>query len=137
MDYTFVSGYRGSKLVYAEKNLYVKKCARPNGNTEYICYQTVLSQKKDQNENAVSDFNAKQNKFEHEPNCTARVIIKPDGTISRNKIPHVLHKNHEYIVADTKSIKEMEELCTLMKEKLPLSAHKITPKEIFLQIMAK
>lgn len=122
-----MEGYRkGTELIYADKHLYVKKVKRPNGNQEYICYQTILAQQK------IHDPGN-----ERESSCTARVVLKPDGSLVRNSVQHVFHRTHDHILADIESIKEMEGLCECLKDKLPLSSYKITPKEIFLQVMAK
>lgn len=126
MEYKFITGFKGSKLVFAQNNLFNFKCTRPNGNVEYICYQSILSKKT----NNASKQNIVQN-------CSARVIIKPDKTIYRNKIPHTNHNNHEAIVSDLESIDDMEKVCTFIRENMPLSAHKVSPKDIFSQVMAK
>lgn len=147
MEYRFVTGFNGSKLVYTDKHLYNLKCNRPNGNVEYICYQKILN-KRTKEEKTQSDGSQSQGMEELEmnlaeqdtgcqPNCGARVIIKPDKTLSRNKIQHTNHNNHEIIVADLESIDEMEKVCTFIRENIPLSAHKVSPKDIFLQVMAK
>lgn len=147
MEYRFVTGFKGSKLVYTDKHLYNLKCNRPNGNVEYICYQTILcKQMKKEKTQSIGSQSEGMKQLEMklakqdtgcQPNCSARVIIKPDKTLSRNKIHHTNHDNHEVIVSDLESIDEMEKVCTFMRENIPLSAHKVSPKDIFLQVMAK
>lgn len=98
MEYRFVTGFNGSKLVYTDKHLYNLKCNRPNGNVEYICYQKILNKRTIARNGRVGDELGQTRGCQ--PNCGARVIIKPDKTLSRNKIQHTNHNNHEIIVAD-------------------------------------
>lgn len=143
MEHRILEGFRkGSKLVYIDENLYFRKVKRPNGNEEFICYQQILDKqlKKDfiqSNQPGDETVAMICDESRNKTYCTARVVLKLDGTFSRNSIAHTKHGNHKNIVADLNSLREMESLCNNMREKLPLSAHKLSPKEVFLQVMAK
>lgn len=128
MDYRFIKGYSGGNLLYLEneKHLFVRKDTQ-KGDEVYICYHSILSKNRK---------NKKTNK-PVEPNCTARVKISPDKICTRNKIAHTKHENHEIHFRDLESLNEMKKNCRLLKKIIPITSHKVSAKEIFLQEMAK
>lgn len=120
--YIYLKGNRDdySLLYVLEDNcLYVKKVAREK-QVEWICYQTVLIKK-----------DSKQ------PKCTARVIIHPDGTITRNKICHSNHCDHSNIRQDMDSLNAMKERCDYIRTNLDTVSSKISALDIFLQEIKK
>lgn len=121
-EYTILKGNRDDySLLYVleDKCLYVKKIARET-KIEWICYQTVLI-KKDSTQ----------------PKCTARVIIHPDGTMTRNKIRHSNHCDHFNIRQDLDSLNAMKERCDYIRTNLDTVSSKISALDIFLQEMKK
>lgn len=118
MEYCFTKGFKGGDLLYLqdEKNLFVRKKVE-NGEETYICYQSVL---------------AKRNK--EVANCTARVKLNGDKECTRNKISHT---THEILFRDFESLNVIRKNCRMLRRIIPITSHKISVKEIFLQEMAK
>lgn len=124
MDHCFVKGYKGSDLLYLkdEKHLFVRKCGQ-GGEDVFICYQTILAK------------NKKKNPMEL--NCTARVKLTANKICTRNKIAHSNHDNHEIHFRDLESLNAIKKNCRLLQKMIPITAHKVPAKELFLQEMAK
>lgn len=122
MEYCFIEGYKGGKLLYLkdEKNLYVRKNFE-NGVETFICYQTIMH---------------KGNKIDH-LNCTARVKLDENKICTRNKIVHTKHESHEIHYRDLETLNAIKENCRMLQKIIPITAHKVSAKEIFLQEMAK
>lgn len=121
-DYVYLKGSRDDYnllYVFSDKCLYIKKVVRENQNVEWICYQSVLV-KKDKN---------------NQLKCTARAIIKPDGTLTRNKVSHSKHSDHSCIYEDMISLNNMREKCDYVKQNFDSVAHKVSALDIFLQEM--
>lgn len=125
MDYCFIKGYKGGSLLYLEdeKHLFVRKSGE-NGEETYICYQSVL---------------AKSNKKKKmtQPNCTARVKLDGKKICTRNKIAHSKHENHEILFRDFETLNAVRKNCRTLQKIIPITAHKISAKEVFLQEIAK
>lgn len=123
--YVYLRGGRDEyNLLYnfADNCLYVKKVVRPNENVEWICYQTVL---------------IKNNDNQNQLKCTARVIIKPDGTLTRNKVGHSKHCDHSCNYQDMVLVNNMKDQCDYVRSNLNSVSHKISALDIFLQEMKK
>lgn len=121
-DYIYLTGSRDEyKLLYVfeDRCLYVKKCVRAK-NVEWICYQTILV-KKDKGQ----------------PKCTARVIIHPDGQMTRNKICHAKHCDHSIIRQDMDAVNTMKSYCDYVRTNFDSVLHKVSALDIFLQVMKK
>lgn len=124
MEYQLVNGFReGSTLLYVpeEKKLYVLKVQRdPNdeNSKEYICYQTILSAPKKNNQN------------NNELECTTRVKLQSNGLCVRN-MPHTCHNNHEDILHDMEKSNDMKTKAKILNRNFPLQAHRISTREIF------
>lgn len=124
MDHCFVKGYKGGTLLYLkeEKNLFVRKSGQ-EGEDVFICYQTILAKNK--------------KKKPMELNCTARVKLNANTICKRNKIAHSNHGNHEIHFRDLESLNAIKKNCRLLQKIMPITAHKVSAKELFLQEMAK
>lgn len=126
MEYIKIDGYRyGSILLYSysDKCLYVKKSTRKCGQESWICYQSVLSDKKVKNSANIVK-------------CTARVTIF-NNTGERNSIPHTAHDSHEILFKDIVSKNNMVETCKFLKENVEESSHKIAMNDIYCHEMKK
>lgn len=102
MEYEYVQGFRRtSNLVWLpiEKLLYAKHDNR-NGKAEFVCYQKVLQNNKNQNNKKKRKNNTENKENEEILKCTAKVLIDSDGRCVRNKIAHTCHDNHELIYKD-------------------------------------
>lgn len=123
MEYCFTKGFKGGNLLYLreEKHLFVRKSGE-NGEETFICYQSVLS---------------KSSKNLSQPNCTARVKLNGEKICSRNKIAHTNHENHEILFRDFQTLNTVRKNCKTLQKIIPITAHKISVKEVFLQEMAK
>lgn len=125
MEYCFIDGYKGGKLLYLkdEKHLFVRKSGK-NGEDVFICYQTILAK-------------GNENKQSTETTCTARVKLDVNKVCTRNKIAHTEHECHEIHFRDLETLKAVKDKCRLLQSIIPITAHKVSMKEIFLQEMAK
>lgn len=125
MEYCFIEGYKGGKLLYLkdEKHLFVRKSGE-NGEEVFICYQTIL-------------YKGNKNKQSEHLNCTARVKLDANKICTRNKIAHTSHENHEIHFCDLETLNAIKENCQILQKIIPITAHKVSAKEIFLQEMAK
>lgn len=121
MAFQLLVGFNNGKnpLLYLreDKRLFVQKISR-YGKTEYICYDSILSGK---------------NKAEC---CRARVTISGEAC-TRNQIAHSCNGTHEIIYRDLNSLNEMRERCRSLRFACDTSSHKISVKDIFLQVIAK
>lgn len=153
MEYEIIDGKRFngnknkvSKLLWVprEKHLYVKKVTR-NDKTEFICYQTILTNRK---KKVRIDFTILYFKpifryfFQSLKNtegvlkCTARAILHPDGRLIENSITHTPHESHESLYHDILTANEIKNKCHVAKVTFPDSAHKISEKSIFYRELA-
>lgn len=125
MKHCFIEGYKGGNLLYLEdeKHLFVRKSG-DNGEEVFICYQSILAK-------------GNKNKQSTQPNCTARVKLDANKICTRNKIAHTNHENHEIYYRDLKTLNAVKKNCRILREIIPITAHKVSVKEIFLQEMAK
>lgn len=125
MEYSFLRGKRDGKnellYVHSEKMLYVLKDIK-RGKKIFICYETILKKKSIK-------------KGEHI--CTSRVTIDLNGKCTKNRIDHTSHENHEEIMRDCNSLNTIKSKCKRLQKEYPVSSHKITVKDIFLDEMAK
>lgn len=130
MEYRWIRGFReGSrKLLYipSQKLLYIFKTKR-RGRAIYICYQSILSASKKQN----------QKKNEDHTSCTSRVRLLPDGTCEKMNMNHTCHQNHEKIVRDMEKTNNMKRKCQTLKKDYPEVAHKISTRNIFQREMVE
>lgn len=126
MKYIKIEGYRyGSILLYSysEKCLYVKKSTRKGGQESWICYQSVLSDKKVKNSENISK-------------CTARVTMF-NNACERNNIAHTAHNSHEILFKDIVSKNNMIKTCRFLKENVGESSHKLSVNDIYCHEMKK
>lgn len=123
--YTFIEGYKFGNLLYLEeeKHLFVRKSG-DNGEQIFICYQSILAKSNKKKEAA-------------QPNCTARVKLTANGICTRNKIGHTNHENHEIHFHDLEILNAVKENCRTLQNIIPITAHKVSVKEVFLQEIAK
>lgn len=127
MQYELIQGFHDSahQLLYApgEKHLYVQKYNR-SGQLEFICYESILPQEY-------------RNKNEpNHSNCTARAILR-ENICYRNQISHQGHQNHELVYRDLKTLNAVKEKCKKLVEWCPLSAAKISAKELLAVELSK
>lgn len=123
MEHIFVAGKRkNSCLLYLpeEKKLFYKTSSRRD-NSEYYCYERILSERDKSNGNCKLK-------------CSARVSIK-NGICMRNSTQHISHDNHEKIFNDLIPANKIKTMCATLGASLP--THKISTKEIFYQELSK
>lgn len=124
MEYQITKTKFGKDSIYvpSEKMLYVSK-GRQN---EYICYQTVLSDKK---------------RKEHEKHiqCSARIRCLPNGKCERQNmfVQHTDHPNHERIVSDKQIMNEIIQKAENLRINFPHDAHKVPNRHIFQREVAR
>lgn len=111
----------GGELLYVpvEQMLYTFNAER-NGMKEFVCYQTVLSDRRKKNSaNAVK--------------CTSRVKLMAHGKCQRmnENIPHTNHANHQMLAEDKKNMNSMTERCQNLRSNHPEDAFKIPTRHIF------
>lgn len=133
MKFEMIEGFRKrSRLLHVpdEKMLYVSKCRR-RGREEFICYQTILSAEKKNNEIGGSNKNHQK--------CTARVFVADDEKeiCSRNTVSHTNHVNHEEIVQILETTNNIKDKCLLLQKNFPGYSRKISAKDIFYDELAK
>lgn len=125
MDCQIIKGFRdGSNLLYVptEKNLYRLKCKRNNGESDYICYQDILSK----------TANKKPAKNEDRSSCNARVRLLADGKqCKRMNASHSSHHDHEHIMRDMEKVNNMKEKCEMLRDNYPEDASKISARNIY------
>lgn len=98
------------------------KCRR--GDREiFECYQCILAKSKN-----ITDT---------QPKCSARVILDKNGIVTRNRIAHSKHKNHEQIHADMKSTETIENNIITLRDDFPEVAEKISVDAIYAKEIAK
>lgn len=131
MNYTNIEGFHGSTLVYLhdEKHLFFHTKNR-NGQDEYNCYENILPAEYSQS-NQMNDTGKEKLR------CSAKIFINGEKVCRRNKIQHKDHGNHDLTFRDLKTLHEIKEKCRFLSEWCPLSAHKISVKEIFMVELAK
>lgn len=123
MEHILIPGKRkNSSLLYlpAERNLFYKTNNR-NGQTEYCCYERVLSENENNNVRSGSK-------------CSARLKVRK-GVCTRNDVNHVNHSNHEHLFKDLVPANNIKNMCATLGSSLP--THKISTKEIFYQELSK
>lgn len=125
MDCKIIKGFRdGTNLLYVpcEKNLYRLKCNRRNGESDYICYQDVLSKTP----------NIKSTRNEDRNICKARVRLFVNGKqCKRMNACHSGHHNHENIVRDMEKLNNMKAKCEILKSDFLEDASKISTRNIY------
>lgn len=124
MEYQVIKTKFGKDSIYvpAEKMLYVSK----GRNNEFICYQTILSDKK------------KKNHEKHVP-CFARIRCLPDGKCERQNIlvQHTDHPNHEIIGSDKQIMNEVIRKTENLRINYPHDAHRVPNRHIFQREVAR
>lgn len=126
MEYTYIQGFKDGphRLIYLhrEKHLFCYKYER-SGQIEYTCYQSMLP----------NDY-----KSDSEHNCTARIIVNNnDKQCRRNNVAHTNHQNHELVFRDLQTLNAVREKSRKISEWCPLSASKVSAKEILAMELAK
>lgn len=124
MEYQVVKTKFGKDSIYvpSEKMLYVSK-GRDN---EFICYQTVLSDKKKKgHENHIA--------------CSARIRCLPNGTCERQNmyVNHSMHPDHADIVSDKKIMTNVIKKAKNLRADFPHDAHRIPNRHIFQSEVAR
>lgn len=122
MDYVLLSGYRkNSKLIYIldEKMLFRKTRTR-NQQSEYVCYQDVLSEKDP----------------ERHLKCNARLKLNHiRNEYIRNETAHSNHGDHKKKFQELNLLNKIKKSCE--KSGANLASHKVSTKEIFIREMAR
>lgn len=124
MEFTYIKGFRGGSLLYLhqEKHLFYQTHNR-DGRLEFSCYDN----------NLPKDYKSSE---QQSRKCNAKVIVKED-ICRRNNTDHQCHANHELVFRDLQTLNEIKERCQKVSEWCPISAHKISAKEIFMTMLAK
>lgn len=124
MEYQVIKTKFGKDSIYVpfEKMLYISK-GRPN---EYICYQSVLSDKK------------KKGHESHLP-CSARIRCLPNGKCERQNVyvQHTAHPNHERIGSDKQIMNEICRKAETLRIDHPHDAHRVPNRHIFQREVAR
>lgn len=127
MDCEIIKTKFGGNLLYVpcEKMLYVHTTDR-NRVHVYVCYQTVLSDKKKKNHSNYCK-------------CTSSVRLLSDKKCERMNIaiPHENHPNHEMLAADKRKMQNIKRNCQYLKENFMEDAHKVPNRRIFQREIAK
>lgn len=127
MDYQIIKSQFGGDMLYVptEKMLYVLK-RDANEVCSYICYQTVLTDKK------------KKNHSSH-IKCNARVRLLTNGKCERMNvhITHTAHPDHQILSADKMKTRNMKEKCEYLKINFAEDAHKMPNRRIFQREIVK
>lgn len=128
MNFTFIEGLHGGTLVYLheENHLFYHTNDR-NGQNEYTCYETILPE----------EYCSTKGEKEKKLRCSAKIFINKENICRRNKMQHYNHPNHDLAFRDLKTLHEIKEKCRFLSEWCPISAHKISAKEIFMVELAK
>lgn len=117
----------GGEMIFVpgEKMLYVLK-REGNGARSYICYQTVLTDRKKKDHSSHVE-------------CTARIQLLANGKCERMNIhiPHTAHPDHQMIAADKGKIQNIKDQCQYLKTNFPEDAHKMPNRRIFERAIAK
>lgn len=125
MEYTLIQGFSDGphKLLYLhrEKHLFYHTNNRC-GRDEYTCYDNKLREE-------YKSGNGHQK-------CTARIFLTDDGC-RRNSIAHVDHQDHELAFRDLETLNAVKDKCRLLREWCPLSACKISAKELLAVEMSR
>lgn len=124
-NYTLIQGFHaGNCLLYlpGEKRLFFQSNVR-SGQVEYTCYAKLCPDKYKTRKNTQSK-------------CTARVFLT-DGNARRNGIRHHCHEDHELIFRDLQTLNAVREKCTKILEWCPLSASKVSAKELLSMELVK
>lgn len=127
MDFQIIKTQFGGDMLYvpSEKMLYVLK-REANEVCSYICYQTVLTDKK------------KKNHSSHNK-CNARVRLLEHGKCERMNalITHTAHPDHHQIAEDKIKMQNMKDKCQYLKVNFPEDAHKMPNRRIFQREIVK
>lgn len=125
-----VVGFNGGTLYYApgEKHFYVREKSCDSGNVYLICHD----QMEYKNEMRKSEKNRKK----EVKSCPSRCCFNSITGEIRLTENHT-HKDHEVMYNDLISLNAMKDKCKFIAENFPLSAHKVSIKEIFLMEMVK
>lgn len=126
MEYSLIQGFSDGphKLLYLhrENHLFYHTNNR-SGQDEYTCYDHLLRE----------DYKSENNHSK----CTARVFLNDQKQCRRNRIAHNAHQNHELAFRDLKTLNAVKEKCRLLQEWCPLSATKVSAKELLAVELAK
>lgn len=128
MEYTLIQGIHDGPhpLLYShdEKRLYHFTNDR-SGRIEYTCYDHLLRQE------YKSSIGAHLK-------CTARAMLQNNDCM-RNGIAHKCDHNHNHELAfrDLQTLNAVREKCRLLSEWCPLSASKVSAKELLAIELAK
>lgn len=129
MESEMVKGFRdGTNLLYvpSEKNLYRLKCHRRNGESDYICYQNVLSKPKKN----------RHSRKEDRSRCCARVrSLAGEKLCKAMNASHSVHHHHEHIMRDMLKLNDMKEKCEISKKNFPEDATKISTRNIYQRVI--
>lgn len=127
MDFQIIKTQFGGDMLYVpyEKMMYVLK-REANEVSSYICYQTVLTDKK------------KKNHLSH-IKCNARVRLLKNGKCERmnDHITHTDHPDHQMIASDKIKLQNMKEKCQYLKTNFTEDAHKLPNRRIFQREIVK
>lgn len=112
--------------VPSEKYLYRLKYHRKNGESDYICYQDVLS-KPTKNTHSRKEDRSR---------CNARVRLLAGGKLCKAmNISHSVHHHHEHIMRDISKLNDMKEKCEILKTNFPEDASKISTRNIYQRVI--
>lgn len=124
MEYKLIQGFREGqhKLLYliAENHLFYHTHNR-SGQDEYSCYEHLLR----------DDY-----KTGNHSSCRARVTLK-NNVCWRNSTAHNGHPDHFLAFRDLETLCAIKEKCRLLSDWCPLSASKISAKELLSVELAK
>lgn len=131
MNYTRIEGFRGGTLVYLqeEKHLFYHTNDR-NNHAEYCCYENILP-------NEYSKVNREGGSEKKKLRCPAKVFVSGENVCRRNKMQHHDHGNHDFVFRDLTTLHETKEKCRFLSQWCPLSAFRISAREIFMVELAK
>lgn len=121
MNCEIIKGKFGGDLLYvpSEQMLYTSSKDR-NSYKEFVCYQTVLTDRKKKNSS-------------NQIKCMSRVRLFPNGTCERINVcvPHTAHENHKILADDKRKMQRMKTTLHNLKENHPEDAHKIPNRHVF------
>lgn len=125
-----VPGFNGGLLYYVpdKKHFNVREKECDNGNMYLICHD----QMEYKNEMRKSEKNRKKEVI----SCSGRCFMNRITGEMRLTGGHS-HKDHELMYKDLISLNAMKNKCRFIAENFPLSAHKMSIREIFLMEMVK
>lgn len=128
MDFELLKTQFGKHdLLYvpSEQMLYVWNRNR-NGIDEFVCYQTVLADKKKKDHSSHKE-------------CFSRVRCLLNGKCERMNVfvPHTEHDSHRIYYEDKMKMAAMKEKCQFLASNFPEAAHRIPNRHIYQREIAK